>query len=353
MTQKPKTVFVIGAGFTRAFLPQAPLLTDNYDIDSLLKKFETLPHARRILELELAKNSDKKINIERLMSRLDSRMPYDFEHGANEELSLLLKEVKFSFNIRLDAAKKGQFFSTELAAFSKYCVHKNITCISFNYDDVFDQTLWEYKKIVDLGQPPYWHPDGGYGFFCRPSASCIRDTAAFMDKTSMLLLKLHGSTNWRIRRGYGRPHVIDAVVHHELWLPQHRNMESDQELIELHLEPESFIVPPVMVKSTLVEQPILKLIWSIAYRELERAEKVVFIGYSLPKTDMASSFLFSEALRNIKVSDVQIVNLAFDESQKKALRETYREVLPGIKNEQFDFRGALDWSKEIVLTDAT
>jgi hypothetical protein len=30
-------VFVLGAGFTRAFIPEAPLLTDPYPLDELLK----------------------------------------------------------------------------------------------------------------------------------------------------------------------------------------------------------------------------------------------------------------------------------------------------------------------------
>jgi hypothetical protein len=33
MTSHPRKVFVLGAGFTKAFLPQAPLLTDDYEVD--------------------------------------------------------------------------------------------------------------------------------------------------------------------------------------------------------------------------------------------------------------------------------------------------------------------------------
>lgn len=35
-------VFVLGAGFTKAFLPHAPLLVDHYQIDHLLEKYQHL-----------------------------------------------------------------------------------------------------------------------------------------------------------------------------------------------------------------------------------------------------------------------------------------------------------------------
>ena len=108
------TVFVLGAGFTRAFLPQAPLLIDDYGADSILSKFENLPHIKRIVDLEKAKNKYGLMDIERLMTRLDGRMPYDFDQGANEEFSLLLSEIKKRFRERFETARVGPQYSEEL-----------------------------------------------------------------------------------------------------------------------------------------------------------------------------------------------------------------------------------------------
>lgn len=47
---KLNTVFVLGAGFTKAFLPKAPLMEDDYDADGALsEKFAKSPHAARLL----------------------------------------------------------------------------------------------------------------------------------------------------------------------------------------------------------------------------------------------------------------------------------------------------------------
>ena len=47
-----KTVFVIGAGFTKAFAPDAPLLVDDYGVCGIKKQFESFPTALSIAIVE-------------------------------------------------------------------------------------------------------------------------------------------------------------------------------------------------------------------------------------------------------------------------------------------------------------
>jgi len=349
MPSERRKAFILGAGFTRAFLPSAPLLTDDYDSAKLLEQFKNLPNALRILDLE-TRASKGKLNIERLMTRLDGRMPYDSSLGAEEELALLLKAVKKAFATKLEEAKRAPR-NHALITFARYCIHNPVNCITFNYDDVLDQALWEVTRASDdFAQTPYWHPDGGYGFFLQSSFSCVANTISFKDQTSMALIKLHGSMNWRVKRGHPKPYVIDAVVHHESWLPQpvrFRGAGDRTQEIEMHLDGEPFIVPPVLVKAALVEQPILKLTWSLAYETLQAAEEVVFVGYSLPRTDIASSFLFREALSLLPIDRLRVVNLASTDEEKTAIRTAYREIFPEMADDQFDFRGALEWAMEL------
>ncbi len=351
MAPFPKTVFVLGAGFTHAFFPKAPLLTDDYD-GELLVKFDKLPHARRILELEQSKNPEGKINIERLLTRLDGKMPYDFKSSVQEELAVLLTELKLAFMRRLEQAKDEKSHIDELRSLAHYCIDKGINCLTFNYDDFFDQSLWETHKIHGeiAGSNPYWHPDGGYGFFCKPSTDCICAGHAFMDQTAMFLLKLHGSVNWRIRRGAASPYKVDDIIHDESWLqpPLPSSLGNDKNLINLHMEPVPFIVPPVLMKSALTKEPILQVVWSRAYEALAQAERVVFIGYSLPVTDIASGFLFGEALQHLNPSQIKVVILPKNEKGEREVKEAYRNVFPKIPDNQFEFRDALEWMSNLV-----
>ena len=320
-SQEPQ-VFVLGAGFTKAFLPTAPLMTDDYSGLELAEKFKNFPHASSILDWERNRDPNRDINIERLMTRLDGRMPYDFDQGADEELGMLLTEVKRNFISRLEVAREGEVHSSELAAFAGYCVNNSITCITFNYDDVLDEALWTVVPSDYETNLPHWHPDGGYGFFCRPSAFNVRDLSRMMGETSMLLLKLHSSINWRPIRGYPEPYAVDAITHHESWLLNVMDRTGvTEEVVNLHLEPEPFIVPPVLLKSALVEQPILRLVWHRAYQALVKARQVTFVGYSFPPTDITVNILFDEAVQ-IPGGPyrVNVVNFASTEAEKQRIR---------------------------------
>src|SRR5262249_16987335 len=119
------TVFVLGAGFTKAFLPNAPLLEDDYGGDSLLEEFkgDGFRYARIILEEEMKLCGGGRINVERLMTRLSGGMPYDVEHRAREQLDLLLAAVTGRFVDRIaDARASGDVGQPELRAFADHVI---------------------------------------------------------------------------------------------------------------------------------------------------------------------------------------------------------------------------------------
>ncbi len=151
-TMVSTTVYVLGAGFTKAFLPDAPLLKDHYDTAQLAETFERFSYSSRLIDLERNRLGDGRIDIERLLSRLDGKMPYDFEYGVTTELNLLRTAVQKMFIDRLNTAKEGYQFRNELLAFAKHCVSNRISCITFNYDDLLDQALWEVARTdIPLG----------------------------------------------------------------------------------------------------------------------------------------------------------------------------------------------------------
>lgn len=354
MISNEKTVFILGAGFTKAFYPDAPLVVDDYGSEEIAEKIKHLKHASRVLDWERSREPGGLLNIERFMTRLDAKMPYDFEQNADEELSILFSEVKKAFIKRIENAKKKSEYQADLDSFAQYCVDNRVICITTNYDDCLDEALYRVSGALELGPPSletlYWHPDGGYGFFCRPSACTIQDTDIYMDvDVTMHLLKLHGSINWRPRRGYRQPYTVDAIVHHEPWF-QEENVFTilNKELVSMHLEPESFIVPPVLFKSAIIEQPILRLVWQQAYKALFEATYVVFVGYSLPITDIAVSILFFESLYSLPRRNINVVNLAYTKADKHIIRNSYEAVFGRMPYKIYKFDGALQWSRELV-----
>src|SRR5438552_2356945 len=102
-----RAVYVLGAGFTKAFLSAAPLRVDDFDGAGLEAMFATFPDALEQIRLERSRNVGGKIDIERLMSRLDGGMPFD-SGNADDQIRLLLTEVKRRFFGRISAARDGQ-----------------------------------------------------------------------------------------------------------------------------------------------------------------------------------------------------------------------------------------------------
>ena len=329
-------VVVTGAGFTRAIVPGAPLLVDDFNNDALEEKVQGLPNASRLLEWERSLRPSGHIDIERLMTRLDALMPYDYAKSAGNaanEYRFLLSELKRAFLDRLNEARKGDIYDDELQRFAEFCKANNCCCITFNYDDFLDEAL------AGVGR---WNPFTGYGFFC-PSSRDIRDVYESVERhisdSAFLLLKLHGSINWRPKLGNASPAAIDSITHHHEWF----GADGRNPQVADSLEPEPVMVPPVLSKSGLVEQPVLRLVWSHAFASLETAHEVTFVGYSFPTTDMAARTLFSEALKDLPLEDITVVNLSRDDSAAESTREQYRSVFGDIPDEQFHFGGALEW----------
>jgi len=349
-TMAKKIVFILGAGFTRAFIKGALLLTDRYPLDHLLSKFseEQSPYAHMILKLEeeRAKLSDGRFDLERLMTRLDSNMPHDFEKKVIQQLDYLRHDLVADFVKRLESVNPQRTLPHELKSFAKWCVDHQADCITFNYDDFFDQALWEVKS--EFNEPfagLYWHPISGYGFFCPPAEALVRGNLLSMGRSSTLLLKLHGSINWRTKRGAIDPCQLDTIVHYVKWLTP-TVIAADADKVERHIESKSFIVLPVLMKSDLTDQPAFRLLWDEAYKKLESATHVIFIGYSMPITDISSGFLFGEAIGSSTKIDVVNFSKRDDRKDKQKLISNYQSVMPQLTTNRFNFDGAVPWLRK-------
>lgn len=347
MSEPSQTVVVLGAGFTKAFVPDAPLLTDDFGNDALAKTVEHLGIARELLARERAANDGGRINLERLLTRLDGGMPYDYTFQAHEELALLLAKLKRAFLARLGSAMP-ESLPAGLVDFARYCIQQRAACVTFNYDDLFDRALAAAGPGLPAAPEPGWHPNTGYGFFFRPGFSTVDSRAyVYSSQSPMLLLKLHGSVNWYPKLGDPEPHAQEGMVHNETWYPGTRILPSpDTEEAASNLERDPFIVPPVLVKASLNREPILRRVWAEAYKALRGARHVVFVGYSLPFTDLAARYLFREAIPS--GASIEVVN---HDCNREAVLRSYREVFPGLRKDRFDFGGAKAWAHRLATGD--
>lgn len=343
-----RPVFVLGAGFSKAFARNAPLGIHDYGIKRLRSKVARLKRARDLLDAEVEREHGR-INVERLLTRLDSNAPFDAADAREAERRVLREHLVDELlgavrGIRLDtgAGDLLQQFATRVTA-------QRITLITFNYDDLLDNAL---EQVPSTGGFPPWDPWTGYGFSCMSAYGLIRpgdgEYCVFpADRSPFCLLKLHGSLTWRRQRGMIPQPGGDSVVH---WTRLERSRREDKEtaLVEGLVEPREVVVPPILNKTALAEWPVLQVVWDLALQELRNATEVTFLGYSMPATDVAAQWLFGEALRrptrSIDPVNIRVVAWTKPDDAFASLRERYCDVLPEMRNQnRFEKMDARDW----------
>ena len=68
------------------------------------------------------------------------------------------------------------------------------------------------------------------------------------------------------------------------------------------------IVPPTTAKSAYFDNPMIRLLWRMAYQATLAADRVFVLGYSLPIADLLVRTMFGDAIRNGRPKSIWIVN---------------------------------------------
>jgi hypothetical protein len=176
-------------------------------------------------------------------------------------------------------------------------LHETDTVISFNYDLVPERAL---KPIAEERMVPFgrWL----YGLSANTRGLDLP-----------VMLKLHGSSNWKLTKGR-TSEVIE--VRTKTWeqldeTPGYRG----------HLgEGTAFPIFLPFWDKRIERRPWLHL-WKTAYERLANVEAVIVWGYSLPPTDIKAQHFFSLALGNRPVTLCVI-------DPSEATRRRWRELLP-------------------------
>jgi hypothetical protein len=162
--------------------------------------------------------------------------------------------------------------------------------ITFNYDCLLDFSLRKFG--VDK-----WNPRYGYGFSLGPHGSRLKgdgfwkpNPVATKEKT-IHLYKLHGSLHFKVTGS------IEGSEKVEL-----KQRPYTKQLGDLKFT----IIPPEWHKA--YDEGIFSKIWKDAALAIQNAEHIVFVGYSLPPTDLHSTALFRTSLKKDSLQTLIVVN---------------------------------------------
>ena len=130
-----------------------------------------------------------------------------------------------------------------------------------------------------------------------------------------LILKLHGSINWRCDRRHfdkiisGRTNKEEKI---EIWYDEKSTPRPDDDQSPL-------IIPPIPNKP-ITDTSLFNFLWTCAYEYLHEAKRIVIVGYSCPPTDVLARTMFTH-FQNKSVREIFVVD-----PNALALK-TYRDLL--------------------------
>lgn len=323
-----RCVIVVGAGatladFTGKSLKNAPPLDREFFsgiAKSELRKNrafrEVLNYLGEVYSLDLLDHQEH--SLENILSTIYSDI---YTGGSRGRASDVFRHLLRLLHVRigqttnnLNPGQKGKLYRIMCRFFEKGIKPEDITILTFNYDLRVEKTLrllnntekWENLKPV-LCFP--WC----YALSTESRVSNPRSGPRFEQtnmKGGVRILKLHGSLNWYSRHvsPYPKPkNFLDPK--RNIYITSRREFATGMTTKErggrtVHTFP--VILPPIGSKSAIIHREFEPL-WLLAQKSLEKADRVIFFGYSCPITDMDSSNMVGRALRknkNLKCADV-------------------------------------------------
>ena len=201
----------------------------------------------------------------------------------------------------------------------------NITFLSLNYDRLLDDALLALKEqgvymdyVIDFRNPEEeWSPP--------------------LPGKGVPFLKLHGSLNWLYCPTCSTVRLTpgESVEKYLLRGEVCEKDGSDQQVL---------LVPPSWHKEYV--NPYFVAIWHRAERELRQVGKVVFIGYSLPESDIQVRYLLGKSLYRREEADRPEVLAVLGRGGESAhfiqVRDRYLRFFGRASVEAIGFEGFVD-----------
>lgn len=207
-------------------------------------------------------NEENLIYLRYLLNRAVAELMMDYQNAHYKKRELALLEA---FMKPIISAKKTS----------------NVTIITTNYDLSIDPTFEEalLKNQIDYGIS-FRDPKSGK-IISQPQAPLFK------------YFKLHGSLNWLKCDLCGQYYIYpNGVIAHQAFK---ENIDDGNTCVcNDYLRLKSVLISPSLVRD--IRDPNLLQIWKASSESIRTADKLVFIGYSLPAEDFAIKALIMRGI---------------------------------------------------------
>jgi hypothetical protein len=244
-------------------------------------------------ELNAPKFENGEMSFEAWLSWLSEDQPYESD-GANSRRRGNFQELQAQIS-NVIRERQREVFAKELPkwlfTFLDIANFSKSTIISLNYDTIIESafSLGDFKdqsgdRVFSSDLIKFFSPFTGIRF--------DGGTPPVRNIESLELIKLHGSIDWyrnpNDETGQSLERVEESL--NRLEYDDYHERLNRQGKIE-------FIIPPTNKKNSYFDIPSIKQMWRQAYKALESANHVVFMGYSIPINDLSMASMISKLVR--------------------------------------------------------
>lgn len=304
------TVVFLGAGATKALggpltseiLPEMLYGPNRGQPSTLLSDFvEELFHIKRDTPREQFPGLPLLMSL--IDTALDRRQVFQAEWHP-QKLSELRQDIETGLFELLETQLKRARTDDHWDLLSKiYLDPSEPRIVSTNYDLIIDTALMAFSEKRS-------HTEEGL----LPDYRIPFQTPFYKQSNHFgILLKLHGSLNWlhcrtcqRMEIGASRSRQYVKVLGRLLDQPLENTYEDRSRTCESC----GTVLRPLLIAPTHFKDyrnPHLAQVWYEAERVLREADKVIFIGYSLPDDDVEVVYLLKRGLAHLKSEQITVV----------------------------------------------
>lgn len=374
-----KTVYILGAGFSMdAGAPsQAQIMTEALDIlenrndlgnEKSYKRFEAFKNLL-INTMYFSEEQLCDVILEDIFTPLDRCLSENMQYRGIP-VGDIMKVREDVFHVIGDTIKhvieKRNNDKKYINDFAKYLVKESknranvrdkdgsdsidpVSVISTNWDIMLDNSI--YDAIRQENRDKF----GVVDYCCYISSIDEYDEtvkpgllAIGRNGYNVKLLKLHGSLNWlqcpRCMRLYT---IFGKVNFDDEYCCRHctKNFGKEEKSILI-----SNLIMPTFIKD--LSNPQYKIIWQNAGIEISEADKLVFIGYSLPSADFELRQLLSRMSK--RNAEIEVVTFVDDEEDKEAIKSKQKAIMKhwtgffGTRPMKFHFNGAKEYIEKNI-----
>ncbi len=230
-------------------------------------------------------------------------------HTADDIKEYIIRLFVYYFS---KCGKQHNYDSQDYLDFCKYVqTIPNTSIISTNWDVLVEEYFSRQKIAYNLClNEPYFSG---------------RDSSKSSSKRIVNLIKLHGSINWVKCLNCGTIHIVDNKKCGDFLFDDEKTEECGmcQKEVDNECLLQSQIITPTMMKS--INSQLYSNLWSAARRDLRAAEKVTFIGYSLPMADFELRYLLHQSIPAGIPIDVVLYH---NDNPSQTEKENLKNLLP-------------------------